>query len=95
MKKYFLLIAAVAAFNATASTYVEGYYKRDGTYVAPHWRSDSNGSRYDNWSSSGNVNPYTGSNGTRDPYQQKEYSPYQSPYKQTCGYTRAGNYVCK
>lgn len=46
---------------------VKGYYRKDGTYVAPHRRSAPNGTKLDNWSTRGNVNPYTGKVGTVDP----------------------------
>ena len=51
--------------SATADTYVHGYYRRNGTYVQPHYRSDANATKADNWSTRGNVNPYTGQIGTR------------------------------
>lgn len=44
---------------------VRGYYRRDGTYVAPHKRTAADGNFYNNWSTYGNVNPYTGRPGTR------------------------------
>lgn len=49
-------------------THVRGYTKKDGKYVAPHYRSAPNQSTSDNWSSKGNVNPYTGQKGTKAPY---------------------------
>jgi hypothetical protein len=45
---------------------VKGYFRKDGTYVAPHMRSAPNATASDNWSSKGNVNPYTGKPGTKD-----------------------------
>lgn len=44
---------------------VRGYYRRDGTYVAPHKRTAADGNFYNNWSTYGNVNPYTGKPGTK------------------------------
>jgi len=44
---------------------VRGYYRRDGTYVAPHRRTAADGDFYNNWSTYGNVNPYTGRPGTK------------------------------
>ena len=38
-----------------------------GNYVAPHMRTAPNRSRYDNWSTRGNLNPYTGKRGTQRP----------------------------
>ena len=67
------IIASIAlallftAGAALAQVHVEGYTKRDGTYVAPHYRSSPNSTTRDNWSTKGNVNPYTGKRGTRNP----------------------------
>lgn len=46
---------------------VRGYTRRDGTYVAPHHATNPNGTRADNWSTRGNINPFTGRLGTRSP----------------------------
>jgi len=43
---------------------VRGYYRKDGTYVQPHYRSAPNSNMRDNWSYKGNTNPYTGKEGT-------------------------------
>lgn len=60
-----------------AQVRVKGYTKRDGTYVAPHYRSNPNSTKLDNWSTKGNINPYTGEAGTKkgvsDKY--KNYTP--------------------
>lgn len=47
---------------------VSGYVKKDGTYVAPHYRSAPNRSTLDNYSTQGNYNPYTSQAGKKDPY---------------------------
>ena len=44
---------------------VNGYYKSNGTYVQPHYRSSPNSTTSDNWSTLGNTNPRTGKSGTR------------------------------
>ena len=49
-------------------TYVNGYYRSNGTYVQGHHRSKRDGNVYNNWSTKGNINPYTGEEGTRNPY---------------------------
>ena len=59
-----LLIPSLSAFAAQ----VDGYFRKDGTYVPPHYRSNPDSSRSNNWSSQGNVNPYTGERGTVNPY---------------------------
>lgn len=43
---------------------VQGYYRRDGTYIAPHKRSAANRTETDNWSTRGNKNPFTGKSGS-------------------------------
>ena len=48
-----------------AVTRVKGYIKKNGTFVTPHFRSKKNRKKWDNWSSKGNVNPFTGKKGTR------------------------------
>src|SRR5690606_10608925 len=45
--------------------YVKGYYRSNGTYVQPHYRTAPNHTLNDNWSTVGNVNPYTGIAGTK------------------------------
>ena len=45
---------------------VRGYTKKNGTYVKAHKRSAPNKSKGDNWSTKGNVNPYTGKVGTKN-----------------------------
>ena len=51
--------------SSGAPVSVRGYTRKDGTYVQPHMRSAPNGTKADNWSTLGNVNPYTGKVGTR------------------------------
>ncbi|WP_374545038.1 hypothetical protein [Rhodoblastus sp.] len=48
--------------------YVQGYERNNGTYVQPHYQSNPNSTTYDNYGTRGNVNPYTGATGTRNPY---------------------------
>ncbi len=57
----------VSVTTAEASKSVNGYHKKDGTYVAPHHRSDPNNTQRDNYSSKPNVNPYNGKKGTKEP----------------------------
>lgn len=72
MKGIALLLALCAMLFASlaeaSGVRVRGYTRKDGTYVAPHYRSAPNSSRLDNYSTRGNYNPYTGKTGTVDPY---------------------------
>lgn len=85
----FALTVSVIGTAADAQTRVRGYVKRDGTYVAPHVRSSPNRSTYDNWSTRGNTNPYTGQAGTQEPSYRPStptYRPYSSQPKRCTGY---------
>ena len=72
-----ILCLAVVFFSTdlfAQGRYVRGYTRRDGTYVQPHYRSAPDGNVYNNWSTRGNVNPYTGQPGTVNPD-----NSYQNP----------------
>lgn len=45
--------------------YQSGYTRKDGTYVQGHFKTNNNGTNYDNYSAHGNVNSFTGSFGSR------------------------------
>jgi len=68
---FLLLIALVfgglsMASSADASTRVKGYYKKSGTYVMPSYRSTKDSYKFNNYSSKGNSNPYTGKKGYKN-----------------------------
>ena len=66
MKKFIALLTfCFIGFLSYSQTYVEGYYKSDGTYVNGYYRTSSNNTNHDNYSTQGQVNPYTGAKGTR------------------------------
>lgn len=46
-------------------THVKGYTKRDGTRVNSYDRTSKDGTKADNWSAKGNINPETGKIGTK------------------------------
>jgi hypothetical protein len=56
------LTVAIPAF--AGDVYVKGYTRKDGSYVRPHYRTAPDSKRNNNWSTQGNVNPYTGKSGT-------------------------------
>jgi hypothetical protein len=75
----FLLLSFVSfSHNAYADTWVNGYTRKDGTNVRGHFRSDPDGDVSNNWSTYGNVNPYTGKAGTKR-YFDYDSSRYSSP----------------
>ena len=68
--RYFISLLGLFVFAlftnvAVADVHVDGYYRKDGTYVQPHYRSDPDGNPNNNWSTQGNVNPHTGQEGTK------------------------------
>lgn len=81
---FVLLCLAAPSF---AQVRVKGHFRKNGTYVAPHYRSAPNNSRLDNYSTRGNYNPYTGRQGTQPswpafnaPSDRQSYAPtYSAP----------------
>ncbi len=57
----FLLVQA----SAFAYQHVSGYTRSNGTYVNSYYRSDPDSTQTNNWSTEGNVNPFTGEAGHR------------------------------
>lgn len=68
--------------QVNAAVHVNGYFKSNGTYVAPHYRSNPDGNPYNNWSFPGNTNPYTGktATGNADTYLNNYYKNSSSSY---------------
>lgn len=110
MKKIATLLIALATVSAWSQTHVQPYVRKDGTYVEGHMRSAPNNTRQDNYTTQGNTNPYTGKQGTVDPYAaptpyQPQPNPYQqqaNPYQQQpiyrqqqCNLAANGQYVCR
>lgn len=67
MKRTLLLLLLLLGFIFQGFTQVNskhvrvnGYTRKDGTYVAPHYRTAPNSTNRDNFSTRGNTNPYTG-----------------------------------
>lgn len=60
----FLGIFAICSAQTNSShTRVSGYLRKDGTYVQGHYRTSPNATINDNFSTYGNINPYTGKHG--------------------------------
>ncbi len=80
MKKIVFLMSVLFTIILTttdseAQVRVNGYYNANGTYVQPYTRSSPNGTNRDNYSTSPNYNPYTGSQGYVAPdYSQGAYN---------------------
>ena len=76
-----LVLLMVLAYPAFAQVHVRGHYRSNGTYVQPHYRSSPDRSPYNNWSTQGNVNPYTGQEGRRS-YESFSYPSQPNTYNQ-------------
>ncbi len=69
-----IALSTIAGGAVAADHRVDGYTRKDGTYVQPHQQTNPNETRTDNYGSRPNVNPHTGKEGARDPYAQP--NPY-------------------
>src|SRR5215204_5419177 len=78
----FAILIGTSAF--AGDVFVNGYYRGDGTYVQPHYRSAADSSYNNNWGVSPNVNPYTGRVGT--------LTPTYNDRTPTSGYGLSGGY---
>lgn len=56
--------ASGVGLSAANSHYVHGYTRSDGTHVAGYYATKANGTIADNYSTRGNIDPYTGKAGT-------------------------------
>ena len=69
--RFFLAILLLSTITtgslAAHADYTTGYTRRDGTYVNGYNRSTPNATTYDNYSTRGNTNPYTGERGYINP----------------------------
>jgi hypothetical protein len=82
MKKLTIIALALAttalfAQRAAAQDSVNGYTRQDGTTVQPYERTAPDNTQTNNYSSRGNVNPYTGQVGTHND-SQRNGSSYSS-----------------
>ncbi|MBI3709443.1 MAG: hypothetical protein HY246_17455 [Proteobacteria bacterium] len=50
---------------------VRGYWRKDGTWVPPHRQTDPDANKFNNFSTDGNTNPFTGEKGTVNPTKKK------------------------
>lgn len=77
MKKFYVFLVMSLIYNIgftqvnSNSRYQRGYVKKSGTYVQPHYKTQTNKTNHDNYSTTPNRNTYTGKSGTRA----KDYSP--------------------
>lgn len=77
MKKFLFILLSILVLSAVyaEAKYQRGYVRKNGTYVSGHFKSNSDRSRFNNYSTKGNKNPYTGKKGYSSPYKAKKYKP--------------------
>lgn len=51
--------------SATSEHSVLGHYRRDGTFIQPYHATNPDSTRDNNYSTRGNINPHTGTYGTK------------------------------
>jgi len=93
-----LIIFSLFLSLAFADEWVNGYYKKSGTYVQGYWRSSPDSDPTNNFGYPGNVNPYTGkvAPGNPETYLKNYYG--SDSYNSSAdvwvhGYYRDGTYV--
>ena len=69
------LILLSTSVVAEADQHVHGYYRHNGTYVHPYYRTSPDNTVTNNYSYHGNLSPYTGKIGTNY-YRHDLTSPY-------------------
>lgn len=77
--------------SSTSDHYQNGYQRSDGTPVQGHYKTNNDNTNTNNYSTSGNSNPYTGETGSRA----KDYSNDATHYgggKQIQEGSRGGQY---
>lgn len=62
--------------RSSSDVYVNGYVRKNGTVVPGYYRSAPNNTNRDNFSTRGNINPYTKSKGNIDPDNSSRNSTY-------------------
>lgn len=60
-----LALMVLASTNLQASTHVRSYHHKNGSHFYSHRRSTRDHRRLNNYSSKGNINPYTGKVGRK------------------------------
>lgn len=79
MRKFLIfIIFLTVTYASTCQVRVSGYFRKNGTYVQPYYRSSPDGNPYNNYSYPGNYNPYTGqyAKGNPDTYLKRYYHIY-------------------
>lgn len=66
--KYLVITLLLIVSNASArDVYVQPHVTKNGTFVQGHYRTAPDNNPYNNYSTQGNTNQYTGAKGTQSP----------------------------
>lgn len=65
---FILLLALFSIESFARDVYVKPTVTSNGTYRSGHYRTSPNRTTYDNYSTKGNTNPYTGKTGSKRAY---------------------------
>jgi hypothetical protein len=86
MKKFLLIFITITIIfalpidsSARRDHSVSGYYRSNGTYVQPYRRTNRDYTRNNNYSTRGNINPYTLRPGTKP----RDYEYYPRRYSRS------------
>ena len=79
MRKFLLTLILLSITQTAFAGYTKPYFRKDGTLVHGHYRSKSNQTKFDNYSTKGNINPYTRKKGSNNPYNYKRKSNKNYP----------------
>lgn len=90
--KFIFCFLALFSLGAIADDYVEGYTRDDGTYVPGHFKTEPNDTLNDNYSTKGNVNPYTGEPGTQPRDMEIQEQEDTAPFYQNNNKMRNSNW---
>lgn len=63
-----VILGGWALPGVAKDTWVSGYTRQNGTQVQGYYRTAPDSNPYNNYSTQGNYNPYTGARGTVNPY---------------------------
>ena len=91
MSVFAMLFAFGGSSTEAKDVWVDGYFRLNGTYVKPHYRSQADSNFWNNWSTKPNINPYTGKLGTRitppKSYRSFSYPSFRSTWSPSFRYS--------
>lgn len=73
MKKLLLIFITLSLTTPAMAQYTRGHYRSNGSYVQGYHRTRTDGNIFNNYSTRGNLNPYTGRTGRIKPYSQTSF----------------------